>query len=196
MKKTIATLVLGISMSSAAFADGSNMYVALDAGQTKFKDACTGAPATVSCKDNDTALRIASGYNFTPMWGIEVSYADLGKAAFSGTLAGIPFSAGYKSTALQISGTGTFAINDAFSILAKIGIVSSNSKLDVAVPGVGAAGTSATKTTGGFGVGAQYNFNRNFAIRAQYEDLGTFGDSNTTGTTKVQLLSAGLVYHF
>lgn len=196
MKRTLVTLVLGISMSNAAMADSSNMYVALDAGQSKFSDACTGAPASVSCKDTDTALRIGGGYNFTPMWGVEVSYADLGKAAFSGTLSGIPFNGSAKGTALQISGTGTFAINDAFSILAKVGLVDSTLKLDVTVPGFGAAGTSATKANVGFGVGAQYNFNKNVGVRVQYEDLGTFGDSSTTGTSKVQLISAGVLYYF
>jgi hypothetical protein len=150
MKKTLATLVLGISLSTVALADGG-MYVALDAGQSTFKDACTAVPATVSCKDTDTALRIAGGYNFSQMGvfllrGIEVGYADLGQAKFSGTSLGTPVSGGFKATALIIEGTGALAVSDTFSIIAKLGLVEAPSKLDVAVPGFGTAGARSTRT--------------------------------------------------
>lgn len=210
MKKVLAILVLAMSVSTAAWADSgdmSNMYVALDVGRSKFSDACTtGAlltTGTTSCTDTGTAVRIAGGYNFTPMWGVEVSYADLGKATSNGIvppgippISGFPYTADFKATALQFSGTGTFAINDAFSVLAKLGLVNSSTTLDLLVPGFGSVSETATKTTVGFGIGGQYNFNKNIGIRVEYEDLGTFGDSNTTGTSKVMLLSAGLVYHF
>jgi len=195
MKKSLIALSLGMFVSTAAFADMSGAYVALDGGQSKASDACTGLPAGWSCSDTATAWRVAGGYNFTPMWGVELSYGDFGKAALSGPLLGVPVSGNWKGTAWQLSGTGTFAINESFSILARIGVVNSTAKLDVSVPGYGSGGASASKTTAGFGIGAQYDFSKMFGIRAQYEDLGKWGDSST-GESKVTLISAGLVFHF
>lgn len=200
MKKPLVALILGMGVSTSALADAGHAYLALDAGQSKFKDACVGAPSTFGCRDNDTGYRVAGGYNFTPMWGAELSYADFGKAAFNGVVAAppaliLPFSATYKATAVQVSGTGTFAINDVFAILAKVGLVNSTAKLDVAVSGGGATGLSTTKTSAGFGLGVQFSFDQHTAVRAQYEDLGTIGDF-TTGTTKLQFFSAGFVYRF
>jgi opacity protein-like surface antigen len=45
------------------------------------------------------------------------------------------------------------------------------------------------------GIGAQYSITDSIALRAQYEDLGTVGDTNT-GTTKMTLITAGVVYSF
>ncbi len=200
MKKALVALILGMGVSTSALAEASNFYLAVDAGESKFKDACAGVPGTFGCKDNDTGYRLAGGYNFTPMWGAELSYADFGKATISGVVAAppaliLPFTGTYKATAVQVSGTGTFAINDVFAIIGKVGLVNSTAKLDVAVSGGGATGVSTTKTTAGFGVGVQFSFNQHTAVRAQYEDLGTFGDA-TTGQTKLQFFSAGFVYRF
>lgn len=65
-------------------ADG--YYGAVDLGQSKASDACTGNPAgVVGCKDTATAFRVVFGSQFTPMWGAEASYGAYGKAS-AGTL--------------------------------------------------------------------------------------------------------------
>lgn len=198
MKTLLVTFILGISISADALAEGG-FYMALDAGQSKFKDTCTAVPATVSCKDTDTTLRIAGGYNFAQMWGVvtpgvEVGYVDLGQAKFSGTYLGTPVSGGFKATAVIIEATGALAVSDAFSIIAKLGVVEASSKLDAAVQGFGTAGASSTRTSGGCAIGIQYDFSRKIGMRAQYENLRTFGESMTAGESNVTQISAGLVY--
>jgi OOP family OmpA-OmpF porin len=179
-------LIFGATVSPA-MADG--YYGALDLGQAKAKDACTGLPAGVTgCKDTATMYRIAGGYQFVPMWGAEVSYAAYGKES-AGTLGAV--SVDWQLSGLQVSGTGTFPLGDAFSLIGKLGIARTEIKLTG-----GGASVSATSTKVAYGIGAQYDFTKSVAVRAQYEGLGTVGDANTTGTSKVTLLSAGVVYKF
>lgn len=183
-----ATLV-----SPMAFAEG---YVALDLGQSDAKDACTGIPAGVSCKKTDTAFRVAGGYQYTPMWGVEVSYADLGKATASGLVLGIPASADLKATSLQLAGTGTFPVSGAFSVIGKLGIARTNVKASGSALGITIVVGDATSTKAAYGIGVQYDFTKNVSARAQYEDLGKVGDVNTTGESKLTLISAGVIYKF
>ena len=180
------TLVFGTTVSSA-MADG--FYGAVDFGQSKAKDACTGLPAGVTgCKDTAGAFRIAGGSQFTPMWGAEVSYGAYGKAS-AGTLGAL--SVDWKLSGFQVSGTGTFPLGDAFSLIGKVGIATT--KLETTGGGIT---FSATSTKLAYGIGAQYDFTKSVAARVQYEDLGTVGDTNTTGTSKVTLLTAGVVFKF
>jgi OOP family OmpA-OmpF porin len=185
-KVLAAALIFGAAVSPA-MADG--YYGALDLGQAKAKDACTGLPAGVTgCKDTATLYRIAGGYQFVPMWGAEVSYAAYGKES-AGTLGAL--SEDWQLSSFQVSGTGTFPLGNAFSLIGKLGIARTEIKLSG-----GVANVNATRTILAYGIGAQYDFTKSVAVRAQYEGLGTVGDANTTGTTKVTLLSAGVVLKF
>lgn len=182
LSKVIAAVLVFGTAATPALADG--YYGALDIGQTNAKDTCTGGP-TGGCKDTSTAHRIAGGYQFTTMWGAEVSYGDYSRSTLGGT------TGKWEANGLQASGTGTFPLVHAFSVIARAGIA----RTDL---GSTVAGTprSATSTTLGFGVGAQYDFSEGVAFRAQYENLGTVGNANTTGTTKISFVSVGAVLRF
>jgi len=178
-------LIFGVTVSPA-LADG--FYGALDLGQAKAKDSCAGLPSGVTgCKDTAPLYRIAGGYQFAPMWGAEVSYAVYGKES-AGTLGS--FSLDWQFSGFQISGIGTFPLGNNFSLIGKLGIAQTKIELS------GSASDSATSTNVAYGIGAQYDFTKSVAVRAQYEDLGTVGNANTTGTSKDTLLSAGVVLKF
>lgn len=186
MKKIAMAILLSVFVAAPAMAE--NFYGALDIGQATAKDACTGLPAGVTgCKDTASIFRIAGGYQFAPMWGAEVSYGAYGKENL-GTLGSV--SVDWELSGLQFSGTGTFPIAGAFSLIGKLGIARTEIKFSG-----GGSSTSVTSTKLAYGIGAQYDFTKNISARAQYEDLGDVGDSNT-GTSKVTLLSAGVVYKF
>lgn len=190
MKKNINTLAIALVFGTAvspAMADG--FYGALDVGQSTAPDACKDLPAGVTgCKDTATAYRIAGGYQFTPMWGAEVSYGDYGKASAG---SGLGLSVDWQLSGFQVSGTGTFPLSNSFALIGKLGVAQTDIKLTG-----GGTSVSATSTNFAYGIGAQYSFTSNFAVRAQYEDLGKVGDNNTTGTSKVTLLTAGVVLKF
>lgn len=186
----LAILVSGAAISPAM---AGSLYAALDIGQTKGRDICANNPAGVTgCQDTATMYRVAGGYQLTPMWGAEASYAEYGSSNI-GT--GFGTTGTWRANGFQVSGTGTFPIGNAFSIIGKLGVATTDFK--VSASGLGASvGMNETTTKFAFGVGAKYDFTDNIAIRAQYEDLGTVGNAATTGTTKLTILSAGLVFKF
>jgi OOP family OmpA-OmpF porin len=177
LKKICAvTLVYGLAVAPV-MAEG--FYAALDAGQTNAKDTCTTGVA--GCNDTATAIRAAGGFQFTQMWGMEVSYATYGKANLGGS------HGDWKTSGVQASGIGTFPVAESCSVLGKVGVARLERQVN---------GASSTKTNLAYGIGAQYDFTKNIAFRAQYEQLGKIGDANTTGETKVSLLSVGALYRF
>jgi opacity protein-like surface antigen len=195
IKISAVSLILAAAVSPAmadSFLEqpgpGQNLdnYFALDAGKTSATDLCSGMPSgTSGCKDTAVLYRAAIGSQITPMWGIEVSYGDLGHAS-AGKLGSV--SVDWQIHAIQVSGTGIFPVSDAFLLIGKLGIARPDLKLTG-----GGNSINETNTNLAFGVGAQYDFTKSFAMRVQYEDLGTVGNTNTTGTAKVKLLSAGIV---
>lgn len=192
-----AGLALIVSTSSAM---AENYYAALDLGQSKGSDICTGLSAGISgCEDTGTAYRIVGGYQITPNWGVEVSYADYGSgSAGSGNVGGsLGFVSGtWKATGLEVSGVGTLPVSGAFSLTGKIGLASTDVKADYSSSLLGSINESASNTKLAFGIGARFDVNSNLAIRAQYEDFGTVGDANSTGTTKLTMLSVGALVKF
>jgi len=177
--RKICTMALLCGMgASSAMAEG--YYAALDVGQTNAKDTCTGV---AGCNDSATAMRFAGGYQFTPVMGMEVSYATYGKASLGGARGD------WETNGIQVSGIGTFPVGNAFSVLGKLGVARIEHK-------VGTTSATSTRTNLAYGIGAQYDFTKGIAFRAQYERLGTIGDANTTGQAKASLLSVGAVYRF
>ncbi len=202
MQTSVAALLfLAMSGSGVALADEdpfSNFYVALDSALARFNDACASVqftPGTV-CRNTDSAVRLAAGYGFTPEWGVEASFANLGQSALNATVGGTSGTAHLKATAIELAATGRYVMNEAFAVIGKVGVVSSYLKKSVTPAGFLGGDASASRATLGFGVGGQVTFTRHTGLRIQYEDMGSFGNSATTGAIKVQLFSAGLVYRF
>jgi hypothetical protein len=136
--------------------------------------------------------RIAGGYQFTQMWGAEVSYGEYGKATLgkatvpgSGTVA----MGGWQLSGVEIAGTGAFPLGKEFSLIGKVGIARTKVKLTL-------TSDSSTISKLAFGIGAQYDFHNRAAVRFQYENLGTVGDVRSTGTATVLLRSIGFVFKF
>ena len=185
-----------LSVSGAAMAAlDSGVYLALDAGQSRAKDACTGVPAGFSCKNTATAGRIGAGYQFNENVGAEISYADYGSNSASGIVSGTPVSASLKATGFEAAVVGAWPVTESFALTGKLGVA--NTK----VKGEGAGGgykvnTSATSTTAAFGVGLRYDLSNSIALRAQYEDFGKVGDEASTGKSKLNLWSLGVTFGF
>lgn len=198
MKKVLAGLCVAATMatvSGAALAADNNFYGAVDIGQSKAKDACTGLPAGVSCDDTDTAWRLGLGYQFNQNFGVEANYVDFGKATASGTVLGVPVTASVSSTAFQLAVTGALPVSDSFAVTGKIGAAHASVDASGAALGI-AVGASANSTDLTYGIGVRYNINKTMAIRAQYEDFGKVGDPVTTGESKLTMVSIGMTFGF
>jgi hypothetical protein len=186
--KVLAAALILCAMVSPVRAE--NFYAAIDYGQSNLSDICANNPPGVNgCQDTGILFRIAVGMQLAPMWAVEASYVDFGGASIG---AGAGLSGNWKGNGLQVSGIGRFPIANQFSIIGKLGIVRAELEVAGSYPGTGFDFTNTT-TNVAYGIGVQYDMKK-VAIRAQYENLGTIGNANTTGTTKASLLSAGLLY--
>lgn len=196
MKKIAIVALLSAFVATPALADNAGkFYVAGDLGAVSFSNS-TG-PNGGTAFPNPKAIRISGGYHFSPMLGIEAGYNVIGDS----TLNFVGGSVTAKNSALQVAAVGTFPVASAFDLFGKLGVSLNSNKLT----GTGnnaVINSSTSSTTLMFGIGGQYNINKQFSVRAQYEDFGKIKTNDgpvppvaawTVGTT---MFSIGGVYNF
>ena len=200
---TVALLGVGsafiVPATIAAPATGqSAYYVGGSVGQSKFKDIEPGVATNID--DKDTGYKIYGGYQIDPVWGIEATYFDLGKATANGTILNgstvVPANLSAKASAWGLAGVFTAPITYGFSVFGKLGLVRSELKTSVSAIGVVGNNQKESSTGANFGFGAKYDFTSNLAIRAEWERLKKMGDDATTGETDIDFVSAGITFKF
>ena len=163
-------------------------------GQSKMKDAGSQLFGT-SFDDTDTAFKVYGGYQFHRNVGVEFGYINFGTFKGSGSIGGTALSDNWKANGINVSAVGTWPLANEFSLLGKLGFTrwSVDDKFSV-----GAASGSA-KENGidlSLGIGAQYAFAKQWAVRAEYEVFKNVGKEATTGKSDIDVLSIGAVYRF
>lgn len=210
--KTFALTIMSCSLAVPAMAEDTtsshNSYIAINAGKSNASNACATNVIIVGdpCSDKSTVYRLGYGYHFTPNLGIEVNYGDFGRAKSNGitmTPPGvpgsgpIPYNWTWDAVGWEIAATGTLHFGDSISMIGKVGYVR-------ALVGQEAIVYTSTGETWhavihedshsySAGIGAQYDFNRDYALRIQYENFGKLGN---TSKIKVSAASAGIVLKF
>lgn len=176
MKKVLIVALISSALSMPAFAGDEGFYAAADL-QTWSLSNLGGA------SNPSAGYRIGAGYRFSSNVAAEVGFAKSG----NGTAGG----ASYNVSATQVAVVGMYPINDQFDLIGKVGY-SANKLEGPAIAGC----TTCSKNDLMFGIGAQYNINRQFALRLQYESVGkveaSTGGSNAAGTN----VSIGGIYNF
>jgi len=175
MKKILAVAILSTAFAAPAYAEGTGFYGALDLNTWDLSNKGTAS-------NPSTGYRIAGGYHFTPNWGAELGYAASGNGDAGGQ--------NYKVESTQLALIGTYPINEQFDVFGKLGYAMNK------LSGDATAGCSdCSKDDFMYGIGAQYNFNKQFGVRFQYEDLGKVEDSGTNDSAATNL-SLGVVFNF
>lgn len=193
VKLLFAGVLAASALAFSPLSHAQNWYAGLGVGQSKAKDACTGASTLgIACDDTDTATRIFGGYKFNPNFAVEVGYADLGKATASAP--GI--SGDWKSTAWDFMAVGMLPINQQFSVLGKIGMASWSLDATITATGIGSATLSPTGSDLTYALGVQYDFTPTIGLRAEWQTYKNIGDENTTGQSDVDVIGASVLFRF
>jgi OOP family OmpA-OmpF porin len=218
--RTLGLALIGCLVTSPVLAEGNwNSSVVLSAGYANEKDACTSPVVTTqyypgaTCLEKHSVFRFAYDYQFNRILGLEISYGDLAKAQASGTamLDGYPGAWKMKANGWAIAATGTVPMGGGLSLKGKIGGV--RAEFDESMTTYCGSCASPGEyylmdpyrlhtAKGGltYGLGLQYDFNKTYAIRAQYENFGkyTFIHPYDGSTLKMSLsqVSAGFVLMF
>lgn len=176
MNKILVSALLSSILAVPAFAADSGPFVALDIQNWSVtNNDPLGNPAV--------GLRIGGGYHFTPNFGAEIDYAQSGSSSSF-------FGISDKVSSLQAAAVGTYPINDMFDVYAKLGMAAN--KVTLSGP---ATCNSCSKTSFMYGVGGQYNINKQVGIRLEYENLGNATNSGSNDLA-ASTISVGVVYNF
>lgn len=163
------------SLSTAAMAEGP--FVRVEGGHSQLH--ANGG------SDGDTAWSLRGGYAFNPNFALEGFYSKLYDATDS------------SGTSAKVDGIGVGVVgkknfgpdNTGFFIDGRAGVA--RNKVKVGVPGLGSESDTATKPY--YGVGAGYDFNRNFGLSLNYDR----NKANAFGLDgKVNTVTMGAEYRF
>lgn len=189
MKKYVAVALL--SLSSVAMAEGGP-YAGIGFGRTSIDVGDTSGLA-VSVDDTDSGFKLYGGYQFTNNIAVEAGYADLGEATINGNV-GLPFTSKFEASAIFVDAVGTLPLSNEFALLGRAGLAFTKAELSVGVAGVSVA-EKEDDVSLKLGLGAQYSFTKNVALRAEWERYFDVG-GDTTGEGDIDLAGISLNVKF
>ncbi len=206
-RQPIRAALAFIAVAAAApVAAQSNFYIAGSAGHSTISangpdiDAAnrrTGFTSSSTAVDNnDTGYKFDLGYRFTPDLAVEVGYGYLGKATFTSTTNLSTITGQVKGELWNIDAVGMWPMTQNLSFLGRFGLYRWDAKSEMPSLSGGLVSSTDHGWDFKFGAGLQYDINRNFALRAEYERYNGIGEELKTGDSKVNLLSAGAVLKF
>jgi OmpA-OmpF porin, OOP family len=166
MKKIAIAVLLSVTVAAPAVA--ADMYVGVNIGSAKID---------ASNLDSTTSFALLGGYTFNEYFAAEVGYTDFGSKDYSGF--------NLKSSAWSISGVGAYPFNEQFSVFAKLGVASTTTDT---------SGTSTSKSDLTYGIGGQFNVNKQVGIRLGY-DVYKVADP-TSSTFNENVASIGGIFKF
>jgi OOP family OmpA-OmpF porin len=155
MKKIL--MALAVSAAFAASPASAQLYLGGGVGEAK-------------TDTRETSWKIYGGYQFTPTWGLELGYNDLGKYR------------GADIESYSVAGTGTIPLNERWSLIGKLGATENR-------PDAGGNHTDVL-----LGVGVGYSLSKNVGVRLEYEDFGKLSDAG--GSSKGKNVGLSLKYTF
>ena len=165
--------------------------------------AVTGATSTVFLTDSrDPGFKVFAGYRFNRYFAVEGGYAWLGEfqattqvtAPTTGAL-----NANIRVIGLYIDAVGMLPVGDRFAAFAKVGVLGSETRTFRSTSGTVTSGLNTNASTDqanlSYGLGVQYDLEKNVTLRFVWERYIKVGDVNT-GEFNIDLYSGGLLFRF
>ena len=156
-------LLLAAAFSAALVAGPASAQMYLGAG--------VGASKTDT---DENSWKLYGGFQFSPTWGLELGYTDLGR---------------YRGSDIEswsLAGTGTLPLGARWALLGILGAASNRPNF-----------AGASNHTGLLvGVGVGYSMTRNLGLRLEYEDFGRLSNVGTGNNSRGSNLGLGLKYAF
>ncbi|GGK07785.1 outer membrane beta-barrel protein [Luteimonas terricola] len=149
LTSSVLALALGAFAFGAQAAEPIGFYAGAGVGQSMVDEG--------ALDDEDTGYQVFGGYQFHPNWGVEVAYTDFGEVDAAGGLASL------EADTVSAVMVGTLPFTDRFSGYAKAGFHSWDA--DARAGGLRASDDGTDPT---YGLGLQYRFTDNVALRGEY----------------------------
>jgi OmpA-OmpF porin, OOP family len=185
---TIAALAAGsLLLGNAARAQP---YIGISIGQSDIDESVAEGLITSGTTDGkDTGFKLFGGYRFHRHIAAELAYLNLGELRYSGTFFGTPVSGGkVEAHGFNVSAVGLLPVSEEFALFAKLGLFAWEAKASDTTGGVPfSASTDGADVS--FGIGASYDFTRQFSVRAEWERF-------KLENADADLLSVGVLFRF
>ncbi|HSN32702.1 MAG TPA: porin family protein [Ideonella sp.] len=177
MNKPLRSLLVAAASLAAASAFAEGLSVGGSVGGSHWKGDAFGGVASDS---SDTGYKLWLGWGFTPNFGLEAGYVDLGK--FSGPLGDL------KGQGEYLDAVGSVPLGMNISALGRVGLFSGRLQRDTLGVSDSDRGLSWKA-----GLGLQYDLSKNLGIRGEWERY-RFDALSTKADT--DLYSIGVNYRF
>lgn len=194
----IAALVASLTAGAASTAVAQDVpnWIGVSVGNTKFSnDNNLSGISPTSTENSDNAWKIYLGIPFNKNLGLELGYAKLGDQYINGLFNSTTATSRATNTAYLIDLIGNYDFNESFSLLGKLGMHRWGVNDDTYKNGA-----SATNGADGFdftyGLGMQYNVNKDVGLRMEWERINNMGHEGTTGKIDANLITIGVIYRF
>lgn len=179
MKKSlcVSVLLLSVGLSQAALAKPAATYLGAEVGRSKIDYNPAGAD---NVKNTDTLLSVYGGFYFTPNVGVELGYADLGKA--SAYFPAYNETDNYKAKAFYAAVVGKATLSSSVFVSGKFGLSYWDESLDYrgSIGSTTYSGSgSGTGTNIVYGVGLGYQVTPQLSLKASYDVYPNVGDGTT-----------------
>jgi OOP family OmpA-OmpF porin len=161
--------------------------------------ALPGVPVTSSFDDQSTGYQAFGGWRFNRFLAVEGGYTWLGKAKVQYSAPGAFADVTFKDQAWTLAGMATMPFDYGLSIFGQMGVAWHFTRAQVSGQALNSPiSDGATDNRAGFlwGVGAGWDFNPTVGLRAQYQNFGTAGSSNNTGTSGTSMVSGSVIVRF
>jgi|GEM_PF-570296 len=185
--RKLVTLAIALTLgtaSAAAFADG-NVFVNANAGYSDYninKDSISypGVDTNLRKRDPAGAVRVGYRWNSVVDYGVEVGYGYLGQARANASYDPIAGRVTQKNRGFLLGGNLNYNITENWYVGARAGWFRGRNTYTGTLytpDSVETARATNTNTGEYFGVGAGYNFNKNFSIGLAYDTYHTPGSA-------------------
>jgi OmpA-OmpF porin, OOP family len=174
------SLVATAAFAAAPENPGTGVYVSGAVGQSQY-DLKGPNTSGFNIDKRNTSGGVGVGYNITKNVGVEVGYADFGKAKVTSQLSP-NVNGDARAKATHVSAIGTAPLSPELFLYGRLGVARTDREAGLA--GVGAGDK---KTEAIYGVGGGYNFTKNLAGTIEWQKLDN---------TDVQALNAGVRVSF
>jgi len=192
----VVQILVFLALANAAWAqDERGIYAGASIGQANYKHSCTGATG-VRCDNNDDAVRLFFGYQFTPRFAMEIGLHKLGTLVATGDGAfGITDRADV--SAIDFVYAGSWRLGNRYSLLTKLGFYFGEveSQISAAPPSPRRGWATTTTTSITYGLGVSYALTQHADFRLEWQHFGHLG-TGSTPELDIHLISFGALYRF
>ncbi len=178
-----AALTGGVAAGAPTFAQdsaASHLYIGGSYGEGHWRSMCQSTAA--NCDDTNPSVSVFAGYHINRIFSAEAAFRNYGEVKTS--------TASIKGKGWEIDGIAAWPVFQQFSVYGKLGIKRSVVKGDGTLTGDKETAYGPT-----YGLGVQFDFNKNVAMRGEWQAYPGVGGS-TLPKGDIDVLSVGVLWQF